>query len=85
MKIKKIAYLFASIVLGVLLGFLLRAAIEIAALYFFIDNFDWPTWLLISQILTAAFSILGVIFGYWIGKRWWQIVYVEKRYAKKWK
>lgn len=84
---KKAIYIFATMVLGVLLSFLLHAAIEITTINLLMKDFakyglglSWPTWLMIHSIGTAILLLAGVVFGYFIGQRWWKYVYVEKKY-----
>jgi hypothetical protein len=82
-KTKRKIYIFCAIILGVLLGTLLyslaeKRAIEdmlvagnVRAVY---GNFFLPP--AVSFISISG----GAIFGYILGVRWWQIVYVEKRH-----
>lgn len=88
---KRSIYILVSIVLGVLLSFLLHALIEIGVINFLTKNFskyglglNWQTWFLIHHIATAVLSVAGIVFGYWIGARWWRIIYIEKKYRPIW-
>ena len=66
---KRKIYLGASMFLGFLFSVLTCAIIEINYI-----NYALPIW------LQSALIIMGVLGGYFLGKRWWQIVYVEKRH-----
>ena len=76
-------------VLGVILSFILHAVIEI----FYIDYFLSKNILLKPSALTSKcylpsslqiFLLLaGIIGGYFLGKFWWRIVYVERRRQKQ--
>jgi len=88
MRLKKIIYLFLSIVLGLILSFLIHALIEII----YLQNVNsatvnWhsvlgkgscalPIWLQIGL------PILGIVGGYLLGCWWWRIVYIEHRHGK---
>lgn len=84
---KRLIYLLLSILLWILISFLIHATIEIPAIYFLTKDFNkyglglsWNSWYQIHQVGTAILLIFGVIFGYFIGKRWWRFIYIEKRY-----
>lgn len=87
MKMKKIIYLCASVLLFILLSFLLHAAIEIPVINLLTADFakyglglSWSQWYLIHRIFTVALLVLAVVAGYFIGQRWWRIIYIEKKY-----
>jgi len=86
-NIKRDAYLFFSIVLGFLVSFLVHAVVEIWYIGRLVDNFEtysfglsWSKWFFIHDVGAVILALLGVIGGYAVGKRWWQIVYVENRH-----
>ena len=89
---KKIIYITAFTVLGVLVQFLLHALIEVWYIGLLVRDFatfgfglSWDTWFIIHAVLTILFLIGGVSAGYFSGKKWWRIIYVEQRYKnKKW-
>lgn len=73
-KIKRPIYLFCSVIFGFFLAVLIWGLVEL--------NF---TWMGISDFwarpdFLAAFLILGAAFGFFIGRVWWRIVYVEHRH-----
>ncbi len=84
---KKVIYILAATVLGSLLSFLIHAAIEIGMISILTRDFvryglglDWPAWFLIHTIFSIILLLAGIIFGYWLGQKWWRIIYVEKKY-----
>lgn len=83
---KKTIYIFASIIFGVILSFLLHAFLEFTYLEYAKANSIIVKWngvfggsCSLPPCVQVFILILGVIFGYFLGQRWWQIVYVEKR------
>ena len=84
-QIKRRIYIFLSIILGILLGSIAHALIEKAYINNMLAQGIVPvsTWCNICYLplgLSIALLVGGVIFGYILGVRWWQIVYVEKRH-----
>lgn len=87
--IKKIIYILCFIVLGVLVSFLVHAAIEIPIINFLVSDFDryslglsWAQWQMVHDVGTVVLLILGIIVGYIQGKYWWQVIYVQKKFRK---
>jgi len=87
---KKTVYILTSIFLGILLSFIIHALIEISVIYFLLKDFtlyglglSWQAWWLIHAVGTTLLLAAGAIFGWWLGQRWWQIVYIEKRYRDR--
>lgn len=88
-NIKKIIYYISATILGILLSLLAHAATE----YVYLSQamardftVKWvsfgsgvgcalPLWIQISLLLT------GIIGGFLLGRRWWRIIYIEKRYS----
>lgn len=89
---KKTVYIAAFILFGILLQFLLHAFIEMWYIGLLVRDFavfgfglSWAAWFMIHAILTIVFFFGGVACGFFAGKKWWQIIYVEQRYKnKKW-
>ena len=88
---KRVIYIILFTIFGVLLQFLLHAAIEIPYLSLLNSNFEkyslgfsWPQLLTIHLVLTILFVIAGAAFGFFAGKFFWQKIYVEHiRYWRK--
>lgn len=83
---KRIIYISLFTVLGIILSFLIHAAIEIPILWLFIKDFDqyglglsWQSWYLIHYIGSIVLLFIGIIFGYFQGKHWWKVIYIERR------
>lgn len=84
--LKKIVYLIAATVLGVLLSFMVHAFLEINYLN-----------LLQSQGRVASFYngcalppdfsdslfLLGAVGGFFLGRFWWRMIYIDRVWAKK--
>jgi len=89
---KKTIYLCAAIFLFILLGFLLHAFLEIFMIDFLLKDFkiysigfSWQSWYLIYHIGTVVMLIFSVVAGYFVGQRWWRLIYVEKKYRGFWR
>lgn len=72
---KYIKYILIFII-GIILGIIVHGIIEIPAIILLTNNFkelflriSWSTWILIHNIFTAIIEILGVIFAFWIYKK----------------
>lgn len=84
---KKTVYIISFTALGMLLQFLLHAFVEMWYIGLLLRDFaafgfglSWDDWFMIHAILTAIFFIGGATIGFYAGKKWWQIIYVEQRY-----
>lgn len=87
---KKQIYIFLTMVLGVLLTTIIHAGLEIWYLFLLEKDWvkyslglSWPQILIAHNVYTAILLILGIVGGYFLGQRWWRIIYIEKRYSKK--
>jgi len=92
MNTKKQIYIFLTMVLGVLLTTILHAVMEIFYIGLLAENFakyslglNWNAIYIIHYIFTIVLVALGIIGGYFLGQRWWQIVYIEKRHWRFWR
>ena len=89
---KRIIYITLFSILGLLAATLVHAGIEIPTLYLITgdlerygDSWVWRNWQLLHGYAGAALWLAGAGIGLWLGVRFWQILYVEKRYGeKKW-
>ncbi len=82
---KKIIYIISFVVLGILMQFLLHAALEIWYTGLLIGNFavyglgfSWHQWYTIHLVFTVALLVLGIAFGLWQGNYWWPRLYGKK-------
>lgn len=90
MVIKKYFYIAVFTVLGVLLGALAHAIVELPVLALIKSDYEmwslglsWNTWLILHGVWSVITFGGGAIFGLWAGRHFWRIIYVEKRYDKK--
>jgi Sec-independent protein secretion pathway component TatC len=87
---KRTIYITSFTLLGILLSTIVHAAIEIPVINLLVADFDryslvlsWGQWFLVHHVGTVILWVAGVAFGYWQGKYWWQVIYVEgKRFRK---
>jgi hypothetical protein len=88
-KIKKIFYIFCTIILGFLLQLLLHSGIEVLYLQNLESQGAEPVWTnylgvkgMCALPMWSQWTLLlvGLIGGVWLGFMWWRIVYIEKRH-----
>ncbi|PIR57659.1 MAG: hypothetical protein COU71_02915 [Parcubacteria group bacterium CG10_big_fil_rev_8_21_14_0_10_38_31] len=86
---KRTIYISLFTFLGILISFLIHATIEIPVINLLVSDFNtyslgltWGQWYLIHHAVSVILLLLGITLGYLQGKRWWRIIYIEKRYAK---
>lgn len=86
---KRKLYYFLFSLFGVMLGFLAHAIIELNYIKLLMRNFDmysfglsWDDWEKIHSAGVFILVIAGAWLGYRVGRRCWQILYVEQRYSK---
>lgn len=91
---KRAIYILAFTILGILLQLIVHALLEMAVITLLLRDFDrfglglsWRQWYAVHHVVTLALLIAGVSLGYRWGVRWWQVLYVEKRYGwpPKWR
>lgn len=82
-------YISGFIALGVMLQAILHAVVEKMYIDLLIADFDayslgmsWTMWFMIHHALSTVLFASGIAFGYWQGKKWWRIMYVEKRWSR---
>lgn len=83
-KIKRRIYILLAVGLGFLLGLIFYALLEKAYINKFISTGEMPSgirggWFLPPSV-AGVFLLGGMMLGYVLGIRWWQIVYIEKRH-----
>ena len=87
---KRIVYIAAFVLLGLLLSTLLHAAIEMPTLWLITGNIEkygqswvWQNWQLVHGVGSAILWLLGATLGFLLGRRYWHILYIEKRFGEK--
>ena len=83
---KKYFYYGLFTVLGILVSTIIHALIEIPVIRLLLSNFNrfglgltWREWYVIHDVVGTLLFILGAYLGFLQGKRWWRIIYIEKR------
>lgn len=85
---KKAIYIALTIFLGLMLSFMAHAVLELAIIKIAFSQgkeiegthflgFGWcalPIW------AQYTFPLLGIVGGYFLGRYWWKVVYVDKRH-----
>ncbi len=87
-RMKQYFYIGAFTFLGFLVSMLVHAGIEIPTLALVTDeagkngdNIIWQNWNVIHGVVGITLSLGGVWLGCVLGRRFWRILYVEKRYG----
>ncbi|HUD08674.1 MAG TPA: hypothetical protein VMQ48_01130 [Candidatus Saccharimonadales bacterium] len=91
-NLKKVIYVLLAVVLGKLLGFIAFGLLSIEFIKMLTRRglpveYDQIFWFVYSPLPAYLYWTLiyaGVIGGFFLGMRWWQMVYVEHRHWKKW-
>lgn len=88
---KRAFYIGAFVVLGLLLATIVHAMIEIPLLSVisgdyarYQESYIWRHWPIIHSVGALLLWGAGVCGGTIAGRRFWQILYVEKRYGTPW-
>lgn len=94
MNAKRITYLLAFVLFGVLAQFLVHAGLEMITIELLIRDYNryglglsWDQWYAVHGVLSILFLLMGVVFGWRQGNYWWNVIYVEKRFGwpPRWK
>jgi hypothetical protein len=87
---RKIYYLTFTL-LGAMFGFLTHALVEVCYIKLLLADFEkyglgwsWEMWEIIHQVGIGALIVGFSAIGYSQGVKWWRILYVQKRYLKRW-
>ena len=87
--LKQIAYVAAFVFLGLLVAALIHAGLEIPTLLIITGDIDrygeswlWQNWRLVHGLGGGLLWLAGAGVGYWLGRRYWRIVYIEKARRK---
>jgi len=82
---KRLIYITACVVLGVLLQFLIHAGLEIWYIGLLVSDFpkygfgfSWNSWLIVHEVGSVVLLIAGFLFGYWQGTHWWRRIYEQR-------
>lgn len=78
---KRVVYLTASTILGILLGVIAIGLVEIKYLSLTPNPFNESYTRL--QIFQGVILIACAISGFFVGKFWWRKIYVERVWIKK--
>lgn len=92
-KTKYVAYIAATVVLGIFFSALTQYIIEYILLiasdlpYLHIRSYDWSIHgifygSMLHPVIQISILSLGVFGGFFIGRHWWRLVYVERKWAK---
>ncbi len=82
-KLKHVVYLISATILGVLLSFIAHALIEMAYLSWAYKNNYAVTFYggcALPWELQIGLVLAGIVGGFLLGRWWWRLVYVEKKY-----
>lgn len=85
-KFKKVVYLIASTVLGLLLSLWAHAFIEMSYLSWAGSQGRLVAFYggcALHPALQIVIWLLGAIGGFYLGRFWWRKVYIERVWAKK--
>lgn len=92
-KTKHVTYIAAAIVLGICVSAFVQYIIEYVLLiltdvsWLNIHGYNWSIHgifygSLLHPVSQVLILLLGVYGGYRVGKYWWRLVYVERKWAK---
>lgn len=88
---KRVIYYIAFTLLGVLVGFFVHAVIEMLVIKLLLSDFEkynlglsWTSWERIHDLGTIGLVLVLGWLGFRGGKKWWRILYIEKRFRKRW-
>jgi hypothetical protein len=69
------------------MSFLIHAIIEIPIIKLLVSDFDrwgfglsWNVWFILHGVWSVLLFLTGVYFGYKQGKRWWKVLYEDKKH-----
>src|SRR3990167_7744527 len=85
-SMKRAIYIILFTFLGVLLSFVFHLVLELMSLELLVKNFEryslglsWEQWFSIHTIASVVLFFIGMWVGYAQGKKWWNVIYVEKK------
>jgi thiamine transporter ThiT len=89
-KTKRIIYLIAATILGVLLSFIAHAVIESVYLNSALEKGQPITWYTtfgvgqcaLPPIVQYGLLLIGLVGGFSLGRMWWRLVYIDRIWSK---
>lgn len=84
-RLKKAVYLIAATFLGVLLSFIVHAMIEIKYLNLALSRgvaVPFYGGCALPPVLSFGLLFFGVVGGFFLGRLWWRMIYVDRVWAK---
>lgn len=81
---KRLTYLVACVLLGVLLSLLVHAGVEALYLAWAESTGRTVIWYggcALHPVIQGSFLVLGVLGGHALGRFWWRKVYVDRVWA----
>jgi len=84
-KFKHAVYLSASTLLGILVSLLVHAGVEAIYLAWAESSGKQVVWYggcALHPVIQIVFIFLGVIGGFLLGRLWWRLVYIERKWAQ---
>jgi len=85
-QLKKVIYLMASVILGILLSFIAHALIEIGYLRWVLNHGQVAPFYggcALAPWLQVVLLGIGIIGGFFLGRFWWRKIYIERAWVKK--
>lgn len=90
---KKIVYVVLTIILGKLLGIIAYGLLSLKFIHMLVrrglpveyDHIFGSVFSPVPANIFWLFVLGGAVGGFFMGLRWWQMIYVEHRHWKKWK
>lgn len=85
-KIKKVAYLTATTIIGLLLSFLAHVTLEMSYLSLMRASGQAVKFYgqcALPLVIKIILWLLGAIGGFYLGKFWWHKLYIERVWVKK--
>lgn len=87
---KRYFYIFCFIVLGVILQQIVHSVLEMLYIGLLTSDYGtfglglpWSAWLMIHHVYGLVLLMAGIVWGYWMGKKCWVWVYIEKRHWRR--
>ena len=88
---KKIFYITMCALLGIMIGFIVHALLEIPVIYLMVSDFEkyslgltWSQLMTIHWVYMVVLLLIGLVVGLKLGFKWWQYIYVERKYTGRW-